>query len=90
MRGFKGECAHFIGNKCPIYTVDDASAKLSTKRITVCATGEAASGGGSGFLPARLQSAGETETGCFLLARSLLALGAHVSGEAESGGGSVL
>ncbi len=44
------------------------------------------------FLPARVQSAEETETGrgCFLLARSLLEVGAHSTGEAESGGGSVL
>jgi hypothetical protein len=30
MRGFKGECAHFSFNKCPIYTHDSASAKFST------------------------------------------------------------
>jgi hypothetical protein len=30
MRGFKGECAHFIFKKCPIYTHDGASAKFST------------------------------------------------------------
>ncbi len=30
MRGFKGECAHFSCNKCPIYTLDGASAKFST------------------------------------------------------------
>ncbi len=30
MRGFKGECAHFSFNKCPIYTQDGASAKFST------------------------------------------------------------
>jgi hypothetical protein len=30
MRGFKGECAHFSFNKCPIYTYDGASAKFST------------------------------------------------------------
>ncbi len=30
MRRFKGECAHFIFNKCPIYTHDGASAKFST------------------------------------------------------------
>ncbi len=30
MRGFKGECAHFRFNKCPIYTHDGASAKFST------------------------------------------------------------
>ncbi len=29
-RGFKGECAHFSFNKCPIYTHDGASAKFST------------------------------------------------------------
>ncbi len=26
-----GECAHFSFNKCPIYTLDGASAKFSTK-----------------------------------------------------------
>jgi hypothetical protein len=35
---FKGECAHFSFNKCPIYTNHGASAKFSTnshkKRIT--------------------------------------------------------
>ncbi len=30
MRGFKGECAHFSLNKCPIYTNDGARAKFST------------------------------------------------------------
>ncbi len=30
MRRFKGECAHFSFNKCPIYTDDGASAKFST------------------------------------------------------------
>ncbi len=30
MRRFKGECEHFRFNKCPIYTHDGASAKLST------------------------------------------------------------
>jgi hypothetical protein len=30
MRRFKGECAHFSFNKCPIYNDDGASAKLST------------------------------------------------------------
>ncbi len=38
MRRFKGECEHFIFNKCPIYTHDGASAKFSTnsqERITV-------------------------------------------------------
>ncbi len=30
-RRFKGECAHFSFNKCPIYTHDGASAKYSTK-----------------------------------------------------------
>jgi hypothetical protein len=30
MRRFKGECAHFIFNKGPIYTHDGASAKFST------------------------------------------------------------
>jgi hypothetical protein len=30
MRRFKGECAHFSFNKCPIYTHDGASAKCST------------------------------------------------------------
>ena len=30
MRRFKGECEHFIYNKCPIYTHDGASAKFST------------------------------------------------------------
>jgi hypothetical protein len=30
MRTFKGECAQFSFNKCPIYTYDSASAKLST------------------------------------------------------------
>jgi hypothetical protein len=29
MRRFKGERAHFIVNKCPIYTHDGASAKFS-------------------------------------------------------------
>ncbi len=29
MREFKGECAHFSFNKCPIYTHDGASAKFS-------------------------------------------------------------
>ncbi len=30
MLGFKGECAHFIFNKCPIYTHDGAIGKFST------------------------------------------------------------
>jgi hypothetical protein len=30
MRRFKGECAHFVFNKYPIYTHDGASAKFST------------------------------------------------------------
>jgi hypothetical protein len=30
MRKFKGEWAHFILNKCPIYPDDGASAKFST------------------------------------------------------------
>ncbi len=30
MRRFKGECAYFSFNKCPIYTHDGASAKFST------------------------------------------------------------
>ncbi len=30
MRRFKGECAQFIFNRCPIYTHDGASAKFST------------------------------------------------------------
>ncbi len=30
MRGFKGECAHFSFNKCPIYTYDITSEKFST------------------------------------------------------------
>jgi hypothetical protein len=30
MRRFKGECAQFIFNKCPIYTHDGASANFST------------------------------------------------------------
>ncbi len=30
MRGFKGECAHFSFNNCPIYTHDGASDKFST------------------------------------------------------------
>jgi hypothetical protein len=30
MRRFKGECAHFSFNKCPIYTHDGASAKFIT------------------------------------------------------------
>jgi hypothetical protein len=30
MRTFKGECAQFRFNKCPIYTHDGASAKFST------------------------------------------------------------
>ncbi len=30
MPRFKGECTHFSFNKCPIYTHDGASAKLST------------------------------------------------------------
>ncbi len=30
MRRFKGECAHFSFNKCPIYTHDGAGAKFST------------------------------------------------------------
>ncbi len=30
MRRFKGECAHFSFNKCPIYNHDGASAKFST------------------------------------------------------------
>jgi hypothetical protein len=30
MRRFKGECEHFLFNKCPIYTHDGASAKFST------------------------------------------------------------
>jgi hypothetical protein len=30
IRRFKGECAHFSFNKCPIYTHDGASAKFST------------------------------------------------------------
>ncbi len=29
-RRFRGECAHFIFNKCPFYTHDGASAKFST------------------------------------------------------------
>ncbi len=29
MRRFKGECAHFSVKKCPIYTHDGASDKLS-------------------------------------------------------------
>ncbi len=29
MRRFKGECAKFIFNRCPIYTHDSASAKFS-------------------------------------------------------------
>ncbi len=29
-RRFKGECAHFSFNKCPIYAPDGASAKFST------------------------------------------------------------
>jgi hypothetical protein len=43
------------------------------------------------FLPARVQTSEETEAGrgCFLLARSLLAVGAHATGEIERGGGSV-
>jgi hypothetical protein len=38
MRRFKGDCAHFNINKCPIYTHGDATAKINTnyaKRITV-------------------------------------------------------
>ncbi len=30
MRRFKGECAQFSFNECPIYTHDGASAKFST------------------------------------------------------------
>ncbi len=30
MRRFKGQCAHFSFNKCPIYTHDGASAKFSS------------------------------------------------------------
>ncbi len=30
MRRFKGECAHFSFNKCPLYSNDGASAKIST------------------------------------------------------------
>ncbi len=30
MRRFKGECAHFSFNKCPVYTHDGAIAKFST------------------------------------------------------------
>jgi hypothetical protein len=30
MRGFKGECAQFSFNKCPIYIHDGASTKFST------------------------------------------------------------
>ncbi len=30
MRRFKGECAHFRFNKCPIYTHDGARGKFST------------------------------------------------------------
>jgi hypothetical protein len=30
IRRFKGECTHFRFNKCPIYTLDGASAKFST------------------------------------------------------------
>jgi hypothetical protein len=30
MRRFKGECAHFSFNKCPIYNHDGASVKYST------------------------------------------------------------
>ncbi len=30
MRRFKGECAHFSFNRCPVYTHDGASAKSST------------------------------------------------------------
>jgi hypothetical protein len=30
MHRFKGECAHFSFNNCPIYTHDSASAKFST------------------------------------------------------------
>jgi hypothetical protein len=30
MRRFKGECAHFVFNKYPIYTHDGASAKFGT------------------------------------------------------------
>jgi hypothetical protein len=30
MRRFKGECAHFRFNKCPIYTRDGANTKFST------------------------------------------------------------
>ncbi len=33
MRRFKGECAHFSFNKCPIYTHDGASAKFDTNLI---------------------------------------------------------
>jgi hypothetical protein len=42
------------------------------------------------FLPARVQSTEETEAGrgCFLSARSLLEVQAHVLGEAECDGGS--
>jgi hypothetical protein len=29
IRGFKGECAHFRFNKCPIFSHDGASAKFS-------------------------------------------------------------
>ncbi len=31
MRRFRGECASFSFNKCPIYIHDGASAKFSTK-----------------------------------------------------------
>ncbi len=31
MRRFKGECAQFSFNKCPIYAHDGASAKFSAK-----------------------------------------------------------
>jgi hypothetical protein len=34
MRWFKGECAHFSFNKYPIYTLNGASAKFSTKTHT--------------------------------------------------------
>jgi hypothetical protein len=30
MRTFKGECAQFSFNRCPVYTHDGASAKFST------------------------------------------------------------
>ena len=33
MRRFRGECAHFIFNKCPIYIHDGASTKFSTNSL---------------------------------------------------------